>query len=418
MERVMNKQRILLAVMLLSVFCVDSGPALGQGYGTDTQNVLSPAAGGMAGVSIAEPQDVPASIFGNPATLSQFHGTQFTLGGAWAEGYPTVINGGTLNQLNQGTPFSATSRTQGFVVPEIGVAQDLRSLNVPGTLGLGLAGLSGLGAEYRGRVPENVGLNNSSSEYMVLGVNMGAGFELTDRLSAGATMTLGSGFEQFGFTGPLVSAAMVNAYALRGSFGLNYELNNCNTLGAFYQTRMDFDFPNAVRVNNTYRDIYVSQPETVGLGLANRSLMNGDLLIAADVYYKMWGSAPLYEDIYVNQWAFALGAQLTRGQTKYRLGYAYNTNPLNHNVGSELDGFPIAQDEVRLFQAASMATINQHRITVGVGRQGFIVPSLDVDVFAGGLINAGDQFGDNHVDVAAYYLGLGLTWRYGCCDCR
>ena len=64
--------------------------AWGQGYGTDTQNVLTPAAGGMAGVSLAEPQDVPAAIFGNPATLTQFRGTQFTLGGAWVEGYPTV----------------------------------------------------------------------------------------------------------------------------------------------------------------------------------------------------------------------------------------------------------------------------------------------------------------------------------------
>jgi long-chain fatty acid transport protein len=60
--------------------------ARGQGYGTDTQNVLTPAAGGMAGVSLALPQDVPAAIFGNPATLSQFHGTQFCLGGAWVEG--------------------------------------------------------------------------------------------------------------------------------------------------------------------------------------------------------------------------------------------------------------------------------------------------------------------------------------------
>ncbi len=66
------------------------------------------------------------------------------------------------------------------------MTQDLSSLNLPGTLGLGLAGLSGLGAEYRGRVPENSGLNDLSSEYLVLGVNMGAGFNLTDQLSAGA----------------------------------------------------------------------------------------------------------------------------------------------------------------------------------------------------------------------------------------
>jgi long-chain fatty acid transport protein len=63
-------------VAIVVAILAGATPALrGQGYGTDTQNVLTPAAGGMAGVSIALPQDVPAAVFGNPATLSQFRGT-------------------------------------------------------------------------------------------------------------------------------------------------------------------------------------------------------------------------------------------------------------------------------------------------------------------------------------------------------
>lgn len=387
--------------------------ARAQGYGTDTQNVLTPAAGGMAGVSLAEPQDVPAAIFGNPAALTQFRGTQFTLGGAWVEGYPTVTNNGSFDD---GGPFSVTSRTQGFACPEIGVIQDLRSAGVPGAFGLGFASLSGLGAEYRGRAPEGSGLNNVSSEYVVLGVNAAVGVELTERLSAGAALTLGNGFEQLGFTGPLVSSAMVNAYGLRGTFGLDYAVNPCNTVGAFYQTRMDFQYPDAVRYLDVYRDLGVSQPETVGLGVANRSLMDGNLLLAADIYYKLWENAPLWEDVYVNQWTFAVGAQLTRETLKYRLGYSYNTNPLNHSVGGNLSEFPVGQSAVQLFQAASTATICQHRITAGIGRQGFVVPNLDLDLFAGGLLNAHDEFGDSQASIAVYYVGLGLTWRYGDCS--
>ena len=178
---------------------------------------------------------------------------------------------------------------------------------------------------------------------------------------------------------------------------------------------MDFEFPNAVRFNNSYNNLYVSQPETVGLGVANRSLMDGNLLIAADVYYKLWENAPLWDDVFVNQWAFAVGSQLTHGKLKYRLGYGYNTNPINHSVGDNLGGFPIGQSAVQLFQAASTATINQHRITGGIGRQGFLVPTLDLDLFAGGLFNANDTFGDSQASIAVYYLGLGLTWRYGDC---
>jgi long-chain fatty acid transport protein len=175
---------------------------------------------------------------------------------------------------------------------------------------------------------------------------------------------------------------------------------------------MDFDFPQAVRIGNTFHDLSIAQPETVGFGLANTSLLDGNLLIAADLYYKLWENAALYDDIFVNQWAFAVGSQLTRGKTKYRLGYSYNSNPLNHSVGDRLSGLPVAQDSIQLFQAASMATINQHRITAGIGRQGFLIPSLDLDLFAGGLLPANDQFGNTQASVAAYYIGLGLTWKY------
>ena len=221
----------VLGLAVVLAVAAHAGLARGQGYGTDLQNVMAPASGGMAGVSIARPQDVPSAIFGNPATLAQFEGTQFTLGGGWMEGYPTVTNDGSLNQLSPGTPFSATSRTQGAAATEIGVAQDLRALGLAGTLGMGIAGLSGGGAEYRGEVPGDRLLNNESGQYLVLGINMGAGFQVTDRLSVGATMTLGTGFEQLGFVGPVVSSAMVNAYALRGTVGVDYELNDCNTRG-------------------------------------------------------------------------------------------------------------------------------------------------------------------------------------------
>ena len=123
-------------------------------------------------------------------------------------------------------------------------------------------------------------------------------------------MTLGTGFEQLGFIGPVTGSAMVNAYALRGTVGVDYELNECNTLGFYYQSPLTFNFPNAIRVGTNYQDIRITQPTTFGLGFANRSLMDGNLLLAADVYYKLWEDAALYQDVFVNQWAVALGAQL------------------------------------------------------------------------------------------------------------
>jgi long-chain fatty acid transport protein len=408
----------VLGLAIVIAVVAHAGPAFGQGYGSDLQNIMAPASGGMAGASIARPQDVPSAIFGNPATLAQFEGTQFTLGGGWVEGYPTVTNDGSLNQVSPGTPFSATSRTQGGVASEIGVAQDLRPLGLAGTMGMGLAGLSNLGDEYRGSVPESSqflnNLNNESAAYMILGLNMGAGFQVTDRLSVGAAMTLGTGFEQLAFIGPVTSSAMVNAYALRGTLGVDYDLDDCNTVGFYYQSKMSFDFPNAIRVGSNYQDLRIAQPTTFGLGIANRSLMDGNLLIAADAYYKLWEDAALWQDVWVNQWAFAVGTQLTRDKMKYRLGYSYNSNPTNHDVGTSFAGIGgLTSDQIQFYQAAIIPAVNQNRITVGIGRQDFMLPGLDLDLFAGGLLPASDNFGPhNSASLAVYYIGLGMTWRF------
>ncbi len=40
-----------------------------QGFGVELHNTLMPASGGMGGVSIASPQDLPSALHGNPATL-------------------------------------------------------------------------------------------------------------------------------------------------------------------------------------------------------------------------------------------------------------------------------------------------------------------------------------------------------------
>ena len=286
--------RLFLAAFAVALAStIVAGRVYGQGYGSNLQNLLTPADGGMAGVSIAQPQDVPSAILGNPATLTQFKGTEFTIGGGWIEGYPTITNDGSFNG---GTPFSVTSRTPGFVAPAMGVTQNFDVYGKSVTIGMGLSSVSGAGAEYRGRAPGTI-LNNYSEEYLVLGLTTGFGVELTDRLSVGASTTLGIGFEQFGFLGAtFANNAMANAYALRATVGADYALNDCNTVGFFWQSPMKFAFNDAVQINplvgpTTYQDMHITQPNTYGLGLANHALMDGNLLLSADVYYIPWSTA-------------------------------------------------------------------------------------------------------------------------------
>ena len=126
--------------------------------------------------------------------------------------------------------------------------------------------------------------------------------------------------------------------------------------------------------------------------------------------------AALYQDVFVNQWALAVGAQLTRGKTKYRLGYSWNSNPTNHNVGSSFDGIPVSRDQLQFYQASILPFVNQSRITGGIGRQDFLIPGMDLDLFAGGMLTASDNFGPhNSAVLAIYYIGMGMTWRYDAC---
>ena len=398
----------LIAALLFQANLI--APAWGQGYGTDSHNVLTPAAGGMAGVSLARPQDVPAAVFGNPSTLSQFKGVNFTLGGSWIE--PTVV----VNHngfLSGGNAFRAKSGTQGFVGSEIAMTQDLCSLGIPGSLGFGVAGLSGLGAEFRGRTP--IG-GNVTGEMIILGVNMGAGVDITDRLAAGATITLGTGFTDLAL---VQASAMVHGYGLRATFGFDYDISKSTTVAAFYQTRLGLRYPNMFRLpGDNFMDVSIEQPDNFGFGIANNSLFDGDLLIAADVLYKNWEGADFYRNVFKNQWAFAFGMQLTRGRMKYRLGYSYNDNPLSHNVQG-LGPLPVGKAAIEYLQATQLATINRHRITGGVGFQDFLFKGVDLDIFAGGLFRETDHFGPHTTSsVAAYYMGMGLTWHFDRCAQR
>ncbi len=184
----------------------------------------------------------------------------------------------------------------------------------------------------------------------------------------------------------------------------------------FCRSRLGFGFPNAFRLpNGEFRDIDMDQPQTVGFGLANRRFLDGNLLLAADVDDKLRDNADFYQDFMENQWAFAVGSPLTRRRNKFRLGYSYNTNPMDHNVGDRLSHLPVAQEAIQFLQASSMALITQHRITAGVGREDFLIRGLDLDLFAGGLLDASDQFGPFQTSVAVYYVGAGITWQFGPC---
>ena len=400
----MKALRIALILFAASAFVFEANA---QTFGIELHNSMMPASGAMAGVSISRPQDLQSAIYGNPATLTQFRGTQFSFGAGWAE--PTInIDQSTPLPLVGVDPYSARSGTPGSAVPNIGVTQDMRVFDFPVTIGLGLMTNAGLGVDYR-RVPES---NGTSAQYLALDVVTGVGVDLTERLSVGAAMTVGTSF----LDGPFVDlTGMTAAFALRGTIGANYNLGHCTSLGTYWQTKKSFDFEDAVLFGGLpAQDLAFDHPENFGIGIANNSLSDGRLLLATDIVYKHHSDADFLKSIYKNQWVYQFGAQYAASQRlRLRVGYAYNENPMRQdNLVTSIGGVSLPDGIPALrYVQGQFAAISQHRITGGVGIRDML-PGIDVDLFAGGMFENTDQFAGTRASVESYWVGGAITWRF------
>jgi long-chain fatty acid transport protein len=144
--------------------------------------------------------------------------------------------------------------------------------------------------------------------------------------------------------------------------------------------------------------------------------MNGRLLLAADVLFKQWEKADLFEALYTNQWVIQLGAQFELNERlRLRAGYVYAENPLDRTLGNSAGGIipPVAAEAALQYVQSTVAVGNQHRMTVGAGLRD-VLPGVDLDLFAGYMFGAEEQLGDfTATDVKSYWVGGGLTWQYG-----
>lgn len=389
--------------------------AAAQSFGVESHNTTMPASGGLGGTSIARPQDLTSAINGNPSTLTQYQGTQFLFGGAWAEPTFNIEQTAPLPLLGV-QPYGAKSNAQGVAAPAIGVTQDLRSLGLPATFGIGLFTPAAGGADFR----HNPASDGTNSAMTVLQITNSLGIDVTDRLSVGAGVSLGTAF----FDPPFVEiGGMTYDYALRGVLGADFDATRYTTLGVYYQTKQSFRFEDAVQFNRLPQspafNVEMELPENIGFGVANNRLMQGRLLLMADVLYKLYDEAALFSTVYENQWVFQTGAQYTAGRVKYRLGYAYAEDPLDPSPGPSLGGVtpPGGIPAVRYTQAM-LAITSQHRLSGGVGFSD-VLPGVDLDFMAGGMFHDDAQLGaSTATSIESYWVGAGLTWAFDRCCAR
>jgi long-chain fatty acid transport protein len=407
-------RRILLRSLATALFTLATTAQVhAQTFGAELNNSLMPASGGMAGVGNSRPQDIGSALNGNPATMTQFSGTQIMIGAAWAEATYKASYDGSVPALSLlgVDAFDAKSNAQGSLAPNIAVTRQACMFGFPVTTGFGVATGAGFATDFRNE-PASGGV---SSEFLLLESNIGAGVAVTDQLSVGVTVSLGFGV----FDGGFVEQTSASAdYGLRATLGANYALGCQSSVGVYYQTEQGFTYDDNIFIAGRFHDLKVEQPANIGLGVANSSLMCGQLLLAADVLFKQWGEADFWEALFEDQWVYQFGAQYSSGPYRLRAGYAFNTNPVRSNVGPNVGPGPLTglQSAVEYLQATMAGAASQNRITAGVGIQDFM-PGVDLDLFAGGMFEGDESYGSHSKSsVESYWIGLGLTWRIGACS--
>ncbi len=499
-----------LAIGLLASLAI-SGTAYAGPYGYDLHNVLAPRSGGMAGTSIARPLDNVSAIFGNPAALTDWTGTEFTFGATYYKpevrldhsgglALPTLagsVPDATFQGLGRdglSDPFirprqggealdcsdlascimaaefdDAVNGNEGYIVPQVGVTQDLRPLGLPAVLGAGLTAVSGIGVEFR-HVEETLGLG---AEFIVLGANFSLGWELNERVSIGGAATVTYAYLDLGLA---ATSGVTHDTGIRGTLGLTYDdIVPGTRLGLFYMTELQHVFDDIVAVPNfevdndpafegygdtgavRYASIPIEEPRTIGIGISNETFMDGNLLIAADVMWKNWEEADFWGDVYEDQMVYSVGAQMKMGNWRFRAGYGYaddptdrdadhikglpyvcssattcNAIPIGGGNGDDPGALSLGQSVLEYLKASQTEVIYRHRATLGVGYMGFLAPFLNIDGHVGVQFKERNHYSagtpplnasmhsaaslatatTTAADVWSWHAGFALTWNF------
>lgn len=431
-----------------------SGAAVAGPHGFDLHNVLHGASAAMAGTSIAHVEDPVSAVFGNPATLTTYYGgTNFMFGATFYMPRATMkhdgsaglavgnycgvfvkCSAGVASATRTTYSFTATSKADVYAVPTVAVTQDLSGLGVPVVLGVGVSATSGIGVDYK-HASESLG---AAAELINLGVNAGIGMHLTPNIDVGVSATITYAMLEAGLTG---SGGMTHDIGFRATLGGRMKLSENTTLGAYVQTEQPHEYDNLHVTSNhgtqpfnllTYttgasklatvdcnsdsgtvcrQDVKVEQPMNIGLGFAH-TMMGGNLMLAVDFTRKEWSDAKFFNEFYEDQEVYSVGLQLTQGNVKWRLGYGYADDPLLDNVveGKEIATIGLVNSNgasvtspmyglfMSYFQAMETPVIYKHRVTAGVGIEGFLAPMLTLDAHVALQLEEDKCFGANQVN--------------------
>jgi long-chain fatty acid transport protein len=441
------------------VFLMASGGAFALNTGTDANLSLKPASGGMAGAAYTKPQEGSAAVFGNPATLTQFSGTQFGFGAAYLAPKLKVTQTGAA-----GTRASQ-SEANDYVGPDVAVTHELGN---GWHLGTGIEVDAGLGADFRNQPITIPSVSTDPAvtglpllvELLSFNVNLVAAKKLSPQTSVGAALTVGFGLAQLGTSGPSGSlggllgpagcnpgvagscgfggtTSSVHDFGFGGSLGITHQLTPAVMLSAAIKSPVKYNFKNILYTSvgtAGFQSLNVEQPLELVLGSAFD--VAPGWMLETDLVWKNWSKASTYQDVYKDQFLLLLGTQYKTGPWKLRLGYSYATDILRETPNNTLGGLrglgpvplgdasgPLGVEVVKLVQTSLVPVVWKHTLSAGFGldlSQNITLNTFGTYAIKGkvsrntslGTLLAGAGGETYKADVNAWAVGMGLNFRF------
>lgn len=355
------KKIILLSAMASSMLLATNG---------DNLISLGAESRAMGGTGIAMGMGTD-SVFKNPAWLADVKGTEAMFGATLF--MPDVKS--TVGQNMGGTGVEATSEADLSLIPAVSHAG---RINENLAYGIGMFGVSGMGADYRN---ETSGQGNMRTNFQYMRFVPSLGYQIGDlKLGAGLTLAYGvldiaaeMGNQQYLIPSAQRSGGTSDAFGFGGQLGAAYSVTPDVSLGAYYQTEVGTEYKNVFDFNldGKYDNLKLSQPAEYGVGIGYKK---DGIALTAEVKQIEWSKADGYDAFgWDDQTVYAVGAAYdVNTALTLRAGYSQANSPIDSQFSATTVSSANAQFQpanTAFFNMMGFPAISEKHITAGFGYQ-------------------------------------------------
>ncbi len=335
------------------------------GVGTQSR-----AMGGI-GVGIGVGTD---SVFRNPAWIVDMQGFNASFG---ATAFMPTVRAKVGPFPMAGNGQEGESNADFSIIPSVSHSDHI---NEDLAYGVGMFGVSGMGADYRNDDPQK-GLANmrTSLQYMRfvpsisykmenwrfgVGLSLAYGALNLSALTPNNPMDPTQGYAQRG-------GGVSEDYGIGGQIGIGYYVMPGLTLGAYYQSQIATTYEDVFDFNNdgVYEDMKLSQPAEAGVGIGYSDATYG-YTISLDYRRIFWSDADGYDAFqWDDQDVIAIGASYqVNCDLTLRAGYNYAKNPLADKTfkPATVAGVPFQAFNIAYFNTLGFPAYSESHITAGL----------------------------------------------------